>query len=91
MNVHRIDMLLDVIESPLLHRPLGPLLRVQVERPEINRIDREIRPEVLAAPAIVYVIGAVTPIVVPLVTVPDQPNRWEKVNSTKPHPISTMC
>ncbi len=61
-------MLLNVVESPLLCGMLAPLLRVKMEGTEIDRVDAQVGLEVLAATAIVDVIGAVLPVVIAFIT-----------------------
>jgi len=47
---------------------LAPLLRVKMEGTEIDRVDAQVGLEVLAATAIVDVIGAVLPVVIAFIT-----------------------
>jgi len=61
-------VLLNVVESPLLCGMLAPLLRVKMEGTEIDRVDAQVGLEVLAATAIVDVIGAVLPVVIAFIT-----------------------
>ena len=86
-------MLLDVVGTPLLDRILSPRLRVEVERPEVDRVDFEVGFKIHPARPIVNVISAVVPVVISLVSTSPQyifsMSRSPRVE-TLAHPMQTI-